>query len=231
MGKKVLHFDYQEYFNEMFETTTVLMWRTNYAPFTFAFYLNKLYNIQLIRKNNLSLKMPRSRDTIINCSVYHYQSNAKHMAYLLIDSSNSLRDKNSNKKGTLFDKTLLLIGADSQDMAKSIYEEMNSLPVYDDNPMTQYREMTRLEFINSGILESVIFDFSNPEELETSYFLNSLKNPSLEARRQQFINDQRNYVTDLMMALDDLLPNFETDNQNQSLKKTKKNFESGIIKK
>lgn len=211
MAKKVFDFDYQGYFNEMFETTTVLMWSTNYAPFTFAFYLNKLYDIQLVRKDNIKLKMPHSRSGMIECSVYHYQSNVEHMAYLLIDSSNSVRDKNSKKKGTLFDKTLLLIGADSQELAKSIYEEMNSLPKQSDNMIIQERELTRQEFINSGILESVIFDFSNPDELETSYFRNSLNDPNLEAKRQQFINDQRNYVTDLMMALDDLLPNFETD--------------------
>ena len=211
MAKKVFDFDYQGYFNEMFETTTVLMWSTNYAPFTFAFYLNKLYDIQLVRKDNIKLKIPHSRSGMIECSVYHYQSNVEHMAYLLIDSSNSVRDKNSKKKGTLFDKTLLLIGADSQELAKSIYEEMNSLPKQSDNMIIQERELTRQEFINSGILESVIFDFSNPDELETSYFRNSLNDPNLEAKRQQFINDQRNYVTDLMMALDDLLPNFETD--------------------
>ncbi len=210
MPKKILDFDYQGYFNEMFETTTVLMWSTNYAPFTFAFYLNKLYDIKLVRKDDISLKMPHSRNETMDCSVYHYQSNVEHAAYLLIDSSNSVRDKKSKKKGTLFDKTLLLIGADSQELAKTIYEEMNGLPNYSSDPFVQERDQTLREFIESGILESVLFDFSNPDDLETTYFHNSLNDANLEIKRQMFINEQRNYVTDLMMALDDLLPNFDT---------------------
>lgn len=214
--KRILDFDYQSYFNEMFETTTVLMWSTHYAPFTFAFFLNRLYNIQLIRKDNVKVNMPHSRNEQLMCTVYHYQSNVDHMAYLLIDSSNDIRDKKSKKKGTLFDKTLLLIGADSKELAQSIYEEMNGLPNYSDDSVMQGREQTLREFIESGILESVLFDFSNPDDMETTYFHNSLNDANLEAKRQLFINDQRNYVTDLMMALDDLLPNFENSDSSPS---------------
>lgn len=217
MPKKVLDFDYQGYFNEMFETTTVLMWSTRYEPFTFAFYLNKLYDISLVRKENISLNMPQSKNETMECSVYHYQSNVEHLAYLLIDSSGSVRDKKSNKKGTIFDKTLLMIGADSQELARSIYEETNGAMFWESNTQEinnlamQERETTRREFINSGILESVLFDFSNPDELETTYFRNSLNDKSLEAKRQKFLNEQRNYVTNIMVALDDLLPNFEAE--------------------
>lgn len=214
MGKKVLDFDFQEYFNEMFETTTVLMWSTHYAPFTFAFYLNRLYNIQLVRKDNITLDIPHTRNATMVCPVYHYQSNADHMAYLLIDSSSSVRDKTSKKKGTIFDKTLLLIGADSQELARTMYEEMNrwnAVPACCEGTILQEREQTLQEFIESGILESVLFDFSNPDELETTYFQNSLNDPSLEAKRQKFLNDQRNFVTNIMIAVNDLLPNFEAD--------------------
>ncbi|MBQ6955190.1 MAG: hypothetical protein IJP80_01055 [Bacteroidales bacterium] len=211
MAKKIFDFDYQGYFNEMFETTTVLMWSTQHAPFTFAFYLNKLYNFQLVRKDNITLKMPHSRRGTIDCTVFHHQSNVDHMAYLLIDSSGNVRDKTNNKKGTIFDKTLLLIGADSQELAKTIYDEMNEPATVSDNMLVQEREMTRREFIDSGILESVLFDFSNPDDMETTYFRNSLNDTSLEAKRQRFLNDQRNFVTDIMMTLDDLLPDFESD--------------------
>lgn len=211
MAKKIFDFDYQGYFNEMFETTTVLMWSTQHAPFTFAFYLNKLYNFQLVRKDNITLKMPHSRNNTIECSVFHSQSNVDHTAYLLIDSSGNVRDKTNNKKGTIFDKTLLLIGADSQELAKTIYDEMNEPATVSDNMLVQEREMTRREFIDSGILESVLFDFSNPDDMETTYFRNSLNDTSLEAKRQRFLNDQRNFVTDIMMTLDDLLPDFESD--------------------
>lgn len=211
MAIKKLDFDYQEYFNDMFEITTVLMWSSQYEPFTFAYFLNKIYNIQLVRKKNISIAIPKSRNEMMECSVYHFQSNTDHLAYLLIDSSNNVRDKTSKKKGTIFDKTLLLIGADSEDIAKSIYEEMNNLPVVDDNEIFQSREQTLCEFFNNGILESVLFDFSNPDELETTYFRNSLNDANLESKRQHFLQEQRDYVTNLMVALDDLLPNFESD--------------------
>lgn len=213
MVKKVLDFDYQEYFNEMFETTTVLMWSTHCEPYTFAYYINKLYGIKLVRKNNISIKMPHSHNEMIECPVYHYQSNVEHMAYLLIDSSKYVRDKQSNKKGTIFDKTLLLIGADSEDLAKSIYEEMIGVNPFLNDTITENRGQTLQEFLQSGILESVLFDFSNPDELETTYFRNSLKDANLEAKRQKFLNDQRTFVTELMLALNDLMPNFDIDGQ------------------
>lgn len=210
MAKKILDFDYQGYFNEMFETTTALMWSTRYEPYTFAYFLNKLYSIQLRRKDNIAIKIPNAHNVMIECVVYHYQSNSDHMAYLLIDSSNSVRDRLNNKKGTIFDKTLLLIGADSQELAKNIYDEMNSTPSFRDDILTpQNREETLCEFINNGILESVLFDFSNPDKLETTYFRNSLNNPGLESIRQKFLDEQRTFVTELMMALDHLLPVFE----------------------
>lgn len=212
MAKKILDFDYQGYFNEMFETTTVLMWSTQHEAFTFAYYLNKLYDIKLVRKNNISINTPHTRNIKMDCSVFHYQSNIEHMAYLLVDSSKSVRDKKTKKKGTYFDKTLLLIGADSQDLAKSIYEETSSQPLTNADPLIFGREQTLSEFVNSGILESVLFDFSNPDALETTYFRNTLNDANLEAKRQLFINDQRNYVIDLMMALDDLLPDFGEEN-------------------
>lgn len=208
--KKILDFDYQSYFNEMFETTTVLMWSTRHTPFTFAFYLNKLYGIQLVRKKNITLKIPHTRNGKIECSVYHYQSNVERVAYILVDSSNSVREK--NKKGTYFDKTLLIIGVDAQERAENIYNEMTPERKESNDYRVQEREQTRCEFINSGILEHILFDFSNPDELETTYFHNSLNDKDLEEKRQRFITEQRNYVTDLMMALDDLLPNFEIEN-------------------
>ena len=62
-----LDFDYEEYFNEQFETTAVLMWNTHHAPFTFASYFNKLYNKQLerilyIEKTLEVLKFDKSKD-------------------------------------------------------------------------------------------------------------------------------------------------------------------------
>ena len=39
----------------------------------------------------------------------------------------------------------------------------------------------------------------------------TLKDEKLENRRQAFLKEQRNFVTELMMALDKLLPNFEEE--------------------
>lgn len=208
---EVLDFDYQEYFNEMFETTTVLMWSTRHTSYTFAYYLNKLYGLELERKDNITIGMPGGRDEELECAVYHCLSAVEHIAYLLIDSSKGVKEISGKKKGTLFDKTLLIIGDGSDELAQRIYEDMSLGPQMCKDYREEEREMRRREFIDTGILESVLFDFSNPEELETTYFQNTLKDEKLENRRQAFLKEQRNFVTELMMALDKLLPNFEEE--------------------
>ena len=217
-------FDYQDYFNEMFEKTTVLMWNTRHEPYTFAYYLNKLYNIRLDRKKSISITKPNTGGEKMLCSVYQYQSAVEHIAYILIDSSEGTRGE--DKKGMLFDKTLLLTGAESDRIGQNIYEEMLQGSGASKACQLDERDETMREFIDTGILECVLFDFSNPEEMETTYFAGGQGNKSMEAKRQRFLNEQRSLVSEMMIALDDLLPNFDEDEDCQTLKAMKTNFES-----
>lgn len=195
-----LDFDYEEYFNEQFETTAVLMWNTHHAPFTFASYFNKLYNKQLERKDNITIH--RKSGELI-CSVYLYQSNIKHMVFILIDSGNY------KSPSHFFDKTMLIVGEGAYEEASAIYRDMNKNPENYDDYMMQEREDMRQRFLNSGVLESAMFDFSNPDYPNTTYFPKQKLSAAMEKKRQRFLKEQREFVIDLLMAVDELLPDFD----------------------
>lgn len=195
-----LNFDSEGFFNERFENTAVLMWSTHHPAFTFAFYLNQLYGISLVRRDDI---VPQSGDSR-RSMLYSYQSNADHLAYFLIEQP-------LQKKGDIFDKVLLVIGADAFPTAQHIYDE-TSQPIDASLPFAAAGHNLMLRsFIETGIFESALFDFSDPDRPETTYFPSSTNNAALEKKRAKFLKEQRERVSDLIIQLDPLLPDYDSE--------------------
>ncbi|MBP5327810.1 MAG: hypothetical protein J6Y98_07870 [Bacteroidales bacterium] len=195
-------FDYEEYLNEIFETTAILSWSTHYPAFTFAFYLNQLYNTQLERQDDIFLEQKEGQ---MKCIVYFGKDTIKHIAYILVDNSDNMM---SPKKDKIFDKTLLIKGPDAFEIAQNIYDDLNAMAptdVYLDNSET----MRRL-FLDSGILESALFDFSKPDDPKSTYFSDTQNEKTLR-KRQKFMKEQRIFFSDILLAVDSLLPDFESE--------------------
>lgn len=197
-----LKFDYEEYFNDKLETTAILMWSTHYQTFTFAFYLNQLYNIKLERRDSITLERKSGN---YDCSVYSCQSNADQQAFFLIENPKETTAPN------IFDKTLLIIGPDAHDFAEHIYNDLEATTVNNNDYITMERDEMRRTFVESGIFESAMFDFSDPDYPETTYFTDAKGNAALQKKRQRFLKEQREFVSDLIFALDPLLPDYETE--------------------
>lgn len=195
-----LEFDYEEYFDSMFKTTAVLMWSTHISSFSFAFFLNKLYGLTLQRKESVTLNR-KSGDA--ECVVYTCQDNVLQTAWFLIE--NSVGPDGIQAANSIFDKVLLIMGPDAYTIAADIFNDIDKQPI--DGYDAEHIE-TRRSLIDSGILESALFDFSDPDRPDTTYFPHT-NNPSLAKKRLLFLKEQREYVTDLLLALDSLLPDYE----------------------
>ena len=197
-----LKFDYDEYFNDKFESTAILMCNTRHQAFTFAFYLNQLYGLHLERHDDITLGDDKDGS---RCLIYSYQSNADQLAYFLIENPGG----NGGQRRNYFDKTLLIIGPDAHEVAQHIYDELDT-PQNGDGMMPQRDEMMRT-FVESGILESALFDFSDPDYPETTYFPDTKGNAALQKKRARFLKEQREYVSDLIFAIDPLLPDYDSE--------------------
>ena len=66
-------------------------------------------------------------------------------------------------------------------------------------------ELSELKIID--LKKSILED----NDADAEVLRGTLKDEKLENRRQAFLKEQRNFVTELMMALDKLLPNFEEE--------------------
>lgn len=197
-----LKFDYDEYFNDKFESTAILMCNTRHQVFTFAFYLNQLYGLHLERRDDILLD---EGDDGTRCPIYTYQSNANQLAFFLIENPGGTGGKNRK----YFDKTLLIMGPDAHELAQHIFNELDS-PQNGGGTMPQRDEMMRT-FVESGILESALFDFSDPDYPETTYFPDTKNNATLQKKRARFLKEQREYVSDLIFAIDPLLPDYDSE--------------------
>ena len=204
--QEILDYDFEEFFNETFERTSVLMFSTHHQAFTFAFYINQLYNMRLERRDDIVIHRKKGD---VKYSVFYYQDNISHMVYFLVDSSSSMLAAPSTS--TIFDKTMLIIGPDAYAKAQFIYDDLNQSNINSESFVGQQRDELRNSFVNTGILESALFDFSDPEKPRTTYFTNS-SSPEIEKKRMRFLNEQREFVTDLFIALDDMMPDFELQN-------------------
>jgi hypothetical protein len=197
-----LSFDYEEYLDELFETTAILTWSTHYPPFTFVFYLNQLYNMQLERQEDIILEQKSGQ---MKCTVYYGQDNIKHIAYILVDNSNN---PTGASRESIFDKTLLIKGPDAHHIARNIYDDINeerAIGEYADN-----NEALLGMFVDSGILESAMFDFSDREEPKSTYF-GDTQNEKMLRKQQRFMKEQRIFFSDILLAVDSLLPDFESE--------------------
>ena len=90
MGRQSLNdifFDYNEYFDSLFSMTSVTMWSTRYPAFTFAFYLNQLYGLELERRDDIVVTNAKKE---IPCSVFSYQRNVDQLVFFLIENNLSI---------------------------------------------------------------------------------------------------------------------------------------------
>ena len=67
------------------------------------------------------------------------------------------------------------------------------------------------DFVGTGIFENALFDFADPDNPQTTYFQNADGNPALQKKQQRFLKQQRQYVSDLIYAIEPLLPDYETE--------------------
>ena len=199
-----LDFDYEDYFNELFSTTAVLMWSTHHAAITFAFYINRLYNKQLMRRDNITLHTQQGESL---CSVFTQQDNLSHTTYLLVDNPNHMPSSRSSV--TFFDKTLLIMGPDAYEQAHNIYADLgNSTPLPSSD---EAHTLLRQAFLDNGVLEYALFDFSEPDDPQTTYFATPSADPRIRDKQRLFLRKQREYACDLLLALDAFLPNYEDE--------------------
>ena len=197
-----LLFDYEEYFNEMLKDIAIMMFSTRHPGYQFVFYLNALYNIQLERLKNITLN---NKSGDINATLYHHKDNVSHQTFMLLDIGH---DMSGRLKNTIFDKTLLVFGADAISMAGNIYDDLETSAT---QGIDQEHELLRQSFIDKGLIEYALFDFSDPDNPETTYFKNSRPSPDLLKKQQKFLKEQRTFICDLLLNLDDLLPDYEEE--------------------
>jgi hypothetical protein len=186
---------------EQLENTAVLAWRTSYTAFTFAFYLNQIFHMELRRCNDIQLS---SMKEAIRCSVYSYSDPVDHLNYFLIE--NNMEDMQSVKALSYFDKMLLVNGAEASERADAIDEELKApMRHHDDILGTQYEEM-RHTFVETGIIESARFDFTDAE-IPTASILDS--DSGLSKKQQNFLQFYRDYIQGILIEIDDLIQYFE----------------------
>ena len=167
-----LTFDYDEFFNEKLESTAILMWSTHYQTFTLAFYLNQLYGLGLERLDNITVEQKI-------CTVYTCRSDADQTSFFLIDNPQQAEAQN------IFDKTLLIIGPDSQELAQHIYREIDTArtgAILPDDATADSRQAMLADFVGTGIFENALFDFADPDNPQTTYFQNADGNPAYPER-------------------------------------------------
>ena len=201
-----LDFDYEEYFNELFANTAVMMWSTHLPAVTFAFYINRLYDKQLTRRESITLHTKKDES---RCSVFTQQDNLRHTTYMLIDDPSHRPSARST--GSFFDKTLLIMGPDAHQLARDIYDDMESTPLLAPTDSDDAHTLLRQTFLASGVLEYALFNFADPNRPRTTYFTSQSSDPRIQERQRQFLRRQREYVCDLLLALDSLLPNYESE--------------------
>lgn len=198
-------FDYDEFFNEKLESTAILMWNTHYQTFTLAFYLNQLYGLCLQRLDNITIEQKTGP---LSCTIYSCCNNADQTSFFLIDNPQQAESPN------IFDKTLLIIGPESQELAQHIHHEIDNARTGNastsDAPADS-RQAMLVDFVLTGIFENALFDFSDPDNPLTTYFQNTDPNPTLQKKQQRFLKQQRQYVSDLIYAIEPLLPDYETE--------------------
>lgn len=185
----------------MLETTAILAWNTSYSAYTFAFHLNQLFGLELQRHDDIRLSTLKEE---IQCSVYTYDDLVNHLSFYLIE--NGLASRQQVRELSYFDKMLLIHGAEAFDRAQQIYDDLNAPERTGLDLIAMQRESLRMSFVSSGIVESVSFDFSDPDEPRSSMIA---ANATPNKKQQAFLDYQKKYIQGIFVELDDMLEDFE----------------------
>lgn len=195
-----LDWDYEEYFDEIFETTGVVMWNTHIPSFTFAFFLNELYQLKLQRQECVSLKKKKATT---KCIVYSYVDAVMHTTYFFIENGQST--PGAERANAYFDKVLLVMGPNGHETSRRIQHDLEPPSLFGNEDKSPEIKC----FVDSGILESAYFDYSDAEYPQTSYFPQTNVNEALKKKQSLFLKEQKDYLSDLILAVDHLIPNFD----------------------
>ncbi len=184
--------------DEMLESTSVLMWNTSYADYTFAFYLNQLYDMNLERRDQIFLSVSGKE---VECSVFSQIDCENHLTYFLVESTQASRQK--IRQLSYFDKFLLIQGDFAHERMEQIYNDSNKTPQEVIDIVSMQRESLRQTFITSGIIQSACMEFSDEELPSTTITSNPTKS------QRDFLLFQKEFIQSLLVQLDDLIGEYE----------------------
>ena len=201
---KKIQLDSEGLFDDILETTAVINWSTRYPVFTFAFYLNQLLKMDLKKVDDITFSHKGSR---LNCSVYAYNDFSYQTSYFLVE--NNPECIKGFSEFSYFDKSLLIIGPDAESRLQHINNMMNSNEMQPSCIIGMEREQMRQSFINDGIIETATFDFSDPDMPTSDYFTNAPVGSTLYKKQQKFLMAQKEYIENLLVGLDKLIPDYE----------------------
>lgn len=138
-----------------------LMFNTQYASFTFASLLNRLYHWRLTREEDMAFAAS-TRISPLDYPLFSYYDEHSRLFYLLLDYSQTALSKDDYLSS--YDKILVIIGEGGSEMMERIYSDFNEfahrqVPPYD--ILAQ-----RFDDFRMSILKYVsnvdFFDFSRP---------------------------------------------------------------------
>jgi len=195
-----------EYYDQLLCDASVVMWRTTHQPFTFAFYFNELYQLNLQRQEDIELTI---KDKTVAFPVYGGREDINQMAFFLIENDPSTMS--GDAQFSYFDKIMLFIGPDAAVRAGQIVDDLERPRPECDNCFVSQREDRRIGFVEKGIVETALFDFSDPDFPTTTYFSLAAPGTTLRKKQKSYLDGQRKFVVNLLVALDDRMPNFEDD--------------------
>lgn len=192
------------YYDDLLESTAILMWNTRYSAFTFAFFLNRLYALDLKPDTVIDFQCNKQ---LVESSIFSFHNPTEKMSYFLVDNSPESMQRISEL--SYFDKVLLIMGEDSKERADFIFSDIRSVKSNPADMLVMQREETKSCFVESGVVAFDTFDFSNPDNPSSSFLSEAAEGSSLYRKQQKFLKIQRDYFQGLFVAIDDLMRDFE----------------------
>jgi len=142
-----------------FDDTAVLMFRTNYRNYQFIMELNKAYQLELARIEDIDID-----GTLYPC--FSYYDEYSRLAYVMIERS--MTDA-SDHVFEYYDKMLLVRGRDSWVFQKQIYTNaVENLPEPEPADLLDHRRWVLANQFKEGIFGVDTFSFSSRKGLATS---------------------------------------------------------------
>ena len=189
--------EFLDYYEELLSETAVMMWETRHTAFTFAFYLNHLYGLHLVRRDSVTVF---KKNVPLACAVYSHHDSVNHQQFFLIE--NSMEGMQRFRELSYFDKLLLATGPDARERLRCIYDEMYQPARTATGIVEAQRESMRRSFIDNGIVQCADFDFSDPDSPATTFLPYAAPDTPQYRKQQKYLEFQKEYIEDLLVQLD-----------------------------